>query len=591
MATRVNSLSAIEAEHVGEGEAEEDDWERDIPWHRGESPEAMMSASPESSAIRPPMGRTHTSSSVSSLASPMTTQPQQNYSNTQAQVSASGGANVRRHQSLTYGQHSNATGGAKLTRNVTATGGRRRANGGEAGALALGVEPPVPRPADPSWAHNEDDEASVPSSPIMRAIGWGSGQQHTPTSASGGGEWNGRELDAVTSALGALEMQNSNSHPPLGRGPSNSFSSGTIGRPAAGSMSSPSVPSTPPPLRYPPSASNNGRGGGPGSSYFPPPSSFNNLARGPPSASSGYGRRASSPGISPGGAGLPPPPAPDRRDSSSTVGYAGTVTAPSRANSLPGWETTAPAPKPLGRPRGDSSTSATGGNGNNNGFAPQTPSSENPSSTTSSAGGYPQYYGNAGGLNGAFDASAGLGVNGAYAMGFYAGYPQQQQQYQQQYSPQPPQQPYLPTPTSAQGRPFDRLTSNGVASPGSDDRDQQQLGGTPNINVQTGVSSLLGDNQMRTLSAEKGYNPRAFNTRPPNVSLGRALLFLFALLMPSQARFFVIKSYTEEDVHKSLKYEIWSSTDPGNKRLDKAFRENMGRGPIYLFFSVNTRYA
>jgi len=41
-------------------------------------------------------------------------------------------------------------------------------------------------------------------------------------------------------------------------------------------------------------------------------------------------------------------------------------------------------------------------------------------------------------------------------------------------------------------------------------------------------------------------------------------------------------------VHKSIKYEIWSSTDPGNKRLDKAFRETNGRGPIYLFFSVNT---
>jgi YTH domain-containing family protein len=56
-----------------------------------------------------------------------------------------------------------------------------------------------------------------------------------------------------------------------------------------------------------------------------------------------------------------------------------------------------------------------------------------------------------------------------------------------------------------------------------------------------------------------------------------------------QARFFVIKSYTEDDVHKSLKYEIWSSTDPGNKRLDKAFKECAGRGPIYLFFSVNAR--
>lgn len=51
----------------------------------------------------------------------------------------------------------------------------------------------------------------------------------------------------------------------------------------------------------------------------------------------------------------------------------------------------------------------------------------------------------------------------------------------------------------------------------------------------------------------------------------------------------MIKSYTEDDVQKSLKYEIWSSTDPGNKRLDKAFKETAGRGPIYLFFSVNAR--
>ncbi|EMD38199.1 hypothetical protein CERSUDRAFT_64463 [Gelatoporia subvermispora B] len=72
-----------------------------------------------------------------------------------------------------------------------------------------------------------------------------------------------------------------------------------------------------------------------------------------------------------------------------------------------------------------------------------------------------------------------------------------------------------------------------------------------------------------TLIAAKGYNPVDFDTRP-----------LFA-------RYFVIKSYTEDDVHKSLKYEIWSSTDPGNKRLDKAFKETAGRGPIYLFFSVN----
>ncbi|KAJ7827752.1 YT521-B-like domain-containing protein [Mycena olivaceomarginata] len=72
-----------------------------------------------------------------------------------------------------------------------------------------------------------------------------------------------------------------------------------------------------------------------------------------------------------------------------------------------------------------------------------------------------------------------------------------------------------------------------------------------------------------SLIASKGYNPTEFNLRP------------------NFARFFVIKSYTEDDVHKSLKYEIWSSTEPGNKRLDKAFKECGGRGPIYLFFSVN----
>jgi hypothetical protein len=72
-----------------------------------------------------------------------------------------------------------------------------------------------------------------------------------------------------------------------------------------------------------------------------------------------------------------------------------------------------------------------------------------------------------------------------------------------------------------------------------------------------------------SLVATKGYNPVQFDIRPPF------------------ARYFVIKSYTEDDVHKSLKYEIWSSTDPGNKRLDKAFKETAGRGPIYLFFSVN----
>ena len=38
---------------------------------------------------------------------------------------------------------------------------------------------------------------------------------------------------------------------------------------------------------------------------------------------------------------------------------------------------------------------------------------------------------------------------------------------------------------------------------------------------------------------------------------------------------------------RSIKYEIWCSTEHGNKRLDAAFREREGKGPVYLFYSVN----
>lgn len=110
----------------------------------------------------------------------------------------------------------------------------------------------------------------------------------------------------------------------------------------------------------------------------------------------------------------------------------------------------------------------------------------------------------------------------------------------------------------------------------------QQGGQAPRMGNSFGQGQTQGDNNTQpgpgfintpvdvpTLIAGKGYNPPNFDIRP------------------GFARYFVIKSYTEDDVHKSLKYEIWSSTDPGNKRLDKAFKECGGRGPIYLFFSVN----
>ncbi|KAL5989898.1 YTH domain-containing protein [Asimina triloba] len=60
------------------------------------------------------------------------------------------------------------------------------------------------------------------------------------------------------------------------------------------------------------------------------------------------------------------------------------------------------------------------------------------------------------------------------------------------------------------------------------------------------------------------------------------------------ALFFVIKSYSEDDVHKSIKYNVWASTQNGNKRLDDAYQaaqermEEKGcKCPVFLFFSVN----
>ena len=52
------------------------------------------------------------------------------------------------------------------------------------------------------------------------------------------------------------------------------------------------------------------------------------------------------------------------------------------------------------------------------------------------------------------------------------------------------------------------------------------------------------------------------------------------------ARYFVIKSYAEDDIHRSIKYNMWTSTEHGNRRLDQAFKEQKGK-PTYLFYSVN----
>ena len=57
----------------------------------------------------------------------------------------------------------------------------------------------------------------------------------------------------------------------------------------------------------------------------------------------------------------------------------------------------------------------------------------------------------------------------------------------------------------------------------------------------------------------------------------------------ANAKFFVIKSYGEDDVHKSIKYNVWASTLRGNKKLDAAYEAAQQKPracPVFLFFSV-----
>nr|XP_043624063.1 YTH domain-containing protein ECT4-like [Erigeron canadensis] len=83
------------------------------------------------------------------------------------------------------------------------------------------------------------------------------------------------------------------------------------------------------------------------------------------------------------------------------------------------------------------------------------------------------------------------------------------------------------------------------------------------------VNTQLEDEKVGIPLTQEKYNLETFQTKY------------------DQAKFFVIKSYSEDDVHKSIKYDVWSSTPNGNKKLDAAFRDADGKAKVFLFFSVN----
>lgn len=150
--------------------------------------------------------------------------------------------------------------------------------------------------------------------------------------------------------------------------------------------------------------------------------------------------------------------------------------------------------------------------------------------------------------------------------------PQQQPQPpqpQQQQGPQPQAQPH-------QVQPQQQQLQNRWVAPRNRGAGFNQNNGAGGENFGLGVvpvsaspSSVEVHPVLEKLKAINNYNPKDFDWNLKN------------------GRVFIIKSYSEDDIHRSIKYSIWCSTEHGNKRLDAAYRSLNGKGPLYLLFSVN----
>ncbi len=53
------------------------------------------------------------------------------------------------------------------------------------------------------------------------------------------------------------------------------------------------------------------------------------------------------------------------------------------------------------------------------------------------------------------------------------------------------------------------------------------------------------------------------------------------------ASFFILRSTCDDDLHKAIKYGVWTSTHRNNVMLNEAFKRCKKKGiPLYLFFTV-----
>ncbi|CAN0126168.1 unnamed protein product [Lampetra planeri] len=124
------------------------------------------------------------------------------------------------------------------------------------------------------------------------------------------------------------------------------------------------------------------------------------------------------------------------------------------------------------------------------------------------------------------------------------------------------QQPQQAPPRQSLQQQQQQVTAPSFAGDGSG-------GGAPGIGEPAPAPLQAPPPLLEKLQSHNGYNPSDFDCSPRDL------------------RAFIIKSYSEDDVHRSVKYSIWCSTEHGNRRLDGAYRAMQGKGPVYLLFSVN----
>ncbi|GMH11777.1 hypothetical protein Nepgr_013618 [Nepenthes gracilis] len=133
----------------------------------------------------------------------------------------------------------------------------------------------------------------------------------------------------------------------------------------------------------------------------------------------------------------------------------------------------------------------------------------------------------------------------------------------------------------------------------------------PGINYRYQLSLEKGRNQKELdsvfITSDRNRGPRALKTKGKSTTecslpslTGKTSASASGVNLDSynrpdfrtdneNAKFFVIKSFSEDNVHRSIKYGVWASTPHGNSKLDAAYHEAKEKGncPVFLFFSVN----